>query len=173
MTQKGVNMTWRRTLKQKVSLITLILVVFFMFSFPPAANSQSDNVMDLVLLNDQGEMVQLGQLAAGKPLLLYFWATWCRPCRKARHKVDKFAKKYADRVKVLGINLGGVDPAEKVRKYRSRYKITYPLLLDLENKVASLYSIFAIPAVILLDSTGKIRYRGNNPPSNLEELLSD
>ena len=166
-------MIWRRTLKQKVSLTTLTLVVIFTFSQPPVANSQSGNVMDLVLLNDQEEMVQLGQLAAGKPLLLYFWATWCRPCRKVRPKVANLAKKYGDRVKVLGINLGGVDSPKKVRKYRSRYKITYPLLLDRENKVASLYSIFAIPAVIVLDNSGKIRYRGNNPPSNLEELLSN
>ena len=129
--------------------------------------------MDLVLLNDTGENVRLGQMADGKPLLLYFWATWCRPCRKTRPKVSSFAQEYKDQVKVLGINLGGLDSLENIRKYRSRYKIIYPLLLDRHNNVAKAYSVSAIPAVILLDSTGEIRYRGINPPANLEKLSSE
>ena len=129
--------------------------------------------MDLFLLNDTGEKVRLGQMAEGKPLLLYFWATWCRPCRSTRPKVSSFAQKYKDQVKVLGINLGGLDSLENVRKYRSRYKITYPLLLDRNNGVAKAYSVSAIPTVILLDSTGEIRYRDNDPPANLENLSSE
>ena len=170
--EKGVDMNWHRTFREKMSQLILIGVVLFNFFFPSAANSMGGNPMDLVLLNDAGQKVSLGQMAAGKPLLLYFWATWCRPCRQTRPKVSDFAQKYEDRVKVLGINLGGLDSLQEVRNYRSRHKITYPLLLDRDNEVAEAYSVFTIPTVIFLDTNGEIRHRGDNPPTKLEGLLS-
>ncbi len=162
-----------KTFREKLSLSIAIYTVLIAFSLPSAASSMSDNPMDLVLLNDAGENVRLGQMADGKPLLLYFWATWCRPCRKTRPKVSSFAQKFKDQVTVLGINLGGLDSLENIRKYRSRYKIIYPLLLDRHNGVAKAYSVSAIPTVILLDSTGEIRYRDRDPPANLEILSSE
>jgi thiol-disulfide isomerase/thioredoxin len=128
--------------------------------------------VDLLLLNDAGEKVRLGPMVAGKPVLLYFWATWCKPCRQTRPKVSDFARKYENQVKVLGINLGGLDSLEEVRKYRTRYKITYPLLLDRDNELAEFYSVFTIPSVIFIDSAGEIRYRANDPPANPEKFLS-
>ena len=158
--------------KERTSLLILVCSVFFVLSFFSAASPVGANPLDIVLPNDAGEKVRLGQVAAGKPLLLYFWATWCKPCRRTRPKVSDFAKKYKDQVKVLGINLGGLDSIDDVRKYRSRYKITYPLLFDRDNETADAYSVFVIPAVILLDGTGNVRYRGNNPPANLEDFLA-
>jgi len=172
MTEKGVEMIRRKSLWEKLSPAIFICTMCVTFYLPLAASCQAGNPMHIVLLNDTGEKVRLGQMATGKPLLLYFWATWCRPCRHARPKVSDFAQKYEDRVKVLGINLGGLDSLEEVRKYRSRHKITYPLLLDRDNEVAEAYSVYTIPTVILLDSNGEIRHRGDNPPANLEGLLS-
>ena len=161
-----------KVFREKTSLFILVCTVFFVLSLFSAASPVGANPMNIVLPNDAGEKVRLGQMAAGKPLLLYFWATWCKPCRRTRPKVSDFAKKYKDQVTVLGINLGGLDSIVDVRKYRSRYKITYPLLFDRDNEAANAYSIFVIPAVILLDGAGDIRYRGTDPPANLEDFLA-
>ena len=161
-----------KTFREKTSLFILVCSVFFVISFFSTASPVGANPMDIALPNDAGEKIRLGQVAAGKPLLLYFWATWCKPCRWTRPKVSEFAKKYKDQVKVLGINLGGLDSIEDVRKYRSRYKITYPLLFDRDNETADAYSVFVIPAVILLDGAGDVRYRGDSPPANLEDFLA-
>ena len=165
-------MIWLKTLMERMSLTILICTVLSALVVPSTANSKSADPMGFVLLNDSGKRVRLGQLAGDKPLLLYFWATWCKPCRQTRPKVSDFARRYEGKVKVLGINLGGLDSLESVREYRSRYKITYPLLLDRDNELAEVYSIFTIPIVILLDSTHAIRYRGRNPPANLEDYLA-
>ena len=165
-------MIWLKSLMARMSGTIFIFMVTCTLLLPSAASSLSGDPMDSILLNDFGEKVQLGQLAAGKPVLLYFWATWCKPCRQTRPKVSDFARKYEGQVKVLGINLGGLDSLESVKDYRSRYKISYPLLLDRDNELAEAYSVFTIPSVILLDSTQAIRYRGRNPPANLEDLLA-
>jgi peroxiredoxin len=67
--------------------------------------------------------------------------------------------------------VGGVDSLRDVKKYSKRYKVTYPLLIDSNNSMVEAYSIYAIPTVILLDESGKILFRDNEPPEKLDEFL--
>ena len=76
-----------------------------------------------------------------------------------------------DQIRVLGINVGGMDSKQVLEKYRSRYRITYPLLLDYNDRAVKEYKIFAIPTFILLTGNGEILYRGNNLPQHPRELL--
>ena len=48
-----------------------------------------------------------------KPVLVYFWATWCGPCRLVAPSVEKMADMYSDRLKVIKME---VDPNPKSRK---------------------------------------------------------
>ncbi|MDR9404824.1 MAG: thioredoxin domain-containing protein, partial [Halothece sp. Uz-M2-17] len=38
---------------------------------------------------------------AGQPVLLYFWASWCGPCRLVSPSVEAVANEYSDQLKVL------------------------------------------------------------------------
>jgi thioredoxin 1 len=46
-------------------------------------------------------------LKADKPVLAYFWATWCGPCRLVSPSIDVLAATYADRLKIVKLE---VDP---------------------------------------------------------------
>jgi thioredoxin 1 len=46
-------------------------------------------------------------LKADKPVLAYFWATWCGPCRLVSPSIDALTAIYADRLKVVKLE---VDP---------------------------------------------------------------
>ena len=164
-------MLWRAIFKKRLSLVGLILVVLISLLLPHAANPKSDNPLDLILLDTKGNEVRLGDLVENKPLLLYFWATWCKPCRKTQPKVSALAKKYEDRIKVVGINVGGLDSGRDIEKYIARKKITYTMLLDRADEAVKTYSIYAIPTIILLDVNGKILFRSNKAPKDLEKFL--
>jgi len=165
-------MARRGTLREKKSLLTVILTISITFSFLFAADIRGGNLMDLTLVDVDGNEVRLAQVAKDQPLLLYFWATWCKPCRKTQPKVATLAEKYKDRVKVVGINVGGLDSPKAIKKYISRQQITYTMLIDRNNKVVKAYSVSAIPVIILLDETGKILFRDNEPPASLDKFFS-
>ena len=54
-------------------------------------------------------------LKAEQPVLVYFWAAWCGPCRLMAPIVDSLAAQYGDRLKIVKME---VDPnPESVAKY--------------------------------------------------------
>jgi thioredoxin 1 len=44
---------------------------------------------------------------ADKPVLAYFWAAWCGPCRLVSPSISSIADQYSDRLKVIKLE---VDP---------------------------------------------------------------
>ena len=164
-------MAQRGTLREKIFLFTVIWAMSIALSFLFATNMRGANLLDLTLIDIDGKKVHLDKLAEDEPLLLYFWATWCKPCRKTQPKIADLAKKYKERVEVVGINVGGLDSPKDIKKYITRHRITYTMLIDHDDEAVKAYSVSAIPVVILLDKTGKILFRDNEPPANLEKFL--
>ncbi len=55
-------------------------------------------------------------LKAEQPVLVYFWASWCGPCRLVSPSVNSVADTYSDRLKVAKME---IDPnPATVKKYR-------------------------------------------------------
>jgi thiol-disulfide isomerase/thioredoxin len=61
----------------------------------------------------------------GKILLVNFWATWCTPCVQEMPELSALQSgAHAKNMQIIGI---GVDSADNMREFSSKYKISYPL----------------------------------------------
>ncbi|MBY0587367.1 redoxin domain-containing protein [bacterium] len=63
-------------------------------------------------------------------------------------------------VQVLGVNSNFGDDAETIKKHAADFQVTFPVLIDAEQKLASGLSIARTPEVVVVDKKGEIRYRG-------------
>ncbi len=52
-----------------------------------------------------------------KPVLVYFWASWCGPCRLMSPSIDAAAEQYGDRLKIIKME---VDAHPEIAK---QYKV--------------------------------------------------
>ncbi|WGH27380.1 MAG: thioredoxin [Candidatus Bostrichicola ureolyticus] len=44
-------------------------------------------------------------IQSNKPVLVYFWADWCGPCKILSPKIDELSNKYDDKVFIYKINI--------------------------------------------------------------------
>ena len=101
-----------------------------------------------------GNSVALTQFK-GKPLLLFFWGTWCEACKEDIVLLEKFAEQAKDRVTVVTVLVDG-EREKRARQIVSKLKVTLPVLLILKENVIDTYEIRMIPMAVLVDQGGSI-----------------
>ena len=94
--------------------------------------------------------------AEGKVVLVDFWATWCGPCKASFPKYEALAKKYSDRVAVLGISED--DESDDIKAFATETGATFPLAWDAEKNVARSYRPDSMPTSFLIDKEGLVRF---------------
>jgi peroxiredoxin len=112
----------------------------------------------------------------GKVVMLNFFASWCGPCHaEAPHLEKEFWQKYrAKGVVLLGVNTGERgQQAQLARQFRDQHKLTYPVLLDVGDKIAQKYGVMAFPTNVLIDQKGVVRrVEAGFNPDGLQETLN-
>jgi peroxiredoxin len=104
--------------------------------------------------------VRLAELR-GRVVLVNFWATWCRPCEDEMPAMQRLYETLAGtRFELLAISVDE-DPA-LVEQFRDRLGLTFPILLDPEQRVARAWQTFRFPETLLVGPDGQVieRYVG-------------
>jgi peroxiredoxin len=99
-----------------------------------------------------GENVSLTDFK-GKKVLINFWAAWCTPCTKELPALEAFNKASQQDIKVISIN---IDPEDHAEEFARDAGISFPVLLDEDDKVNEAYQIITIPTTFLIDEEGKV-----------------
>ena len=111
-------------------------------------------------LNDlQGKQVRLADYK-GKIVVLNVFAHWCGPCRKEAPELEKdLWQAYRERdVVVLGVATWAQDnPTKRAEEFAREFKLTFPVLVDAENKVAEMYKVSGVPTTFIIDREGVVR----------------
>jgi cytochrome c biogenesis protein CcmG/thiol:disulfide interchange protein DsbE len=90
----------------------------------------------------------------GKVVLVNIWATWCPPCRDEMPSMQKLYEKFKGRgFEILAVSIDA-DGREAVAPFMEQMNLTFPALLDPNEKVRSLYAITGVPESFIIDKNG-------------------
>jgi len=147
----------------------LILIFGGVFATTVAAQLPS------VLLKDiKGKTVDTQTLSNdGKPMIISFFATWCKPCHRELAAIHEV---YADWVEETGVKLVAVsiDEGQNALKVAPEVKAKgweFEVLLDPNGDFKRALGVNLIPAVFLLDGSGKIVLTRTSYKNGEEEEL--
>ncbi len=110
------------------------------------------------------------ELAAGKPVLLFFWAHWCSDCKAMSSTIAQLKKTYTPKGLVIiaptqryGYIARGEDaaPAVETQYIQEVRKKHYPDLLDVPAPISEenmrRYGASTTPTLVLIDAKGIVR----------------
>ena len=107
---------------------------------PPAFDSTPLQTLD-------GQTVTPGVLSAERPLLVYFWASWCGVCRFTTPDV---AQLKAEGANVLTIALRSGNEQD-VARWLARKGIAMPVVKDADGAISRSWQIGVTPTLVVLD----------------------
>ena len=108
-----------------------------------------------------------GRLDGGSPHLLFFWGTFCGPCKASLPEVLAFSKTRG--VPVVAIT---DEPQETVSGFFSGWKQPFPanVALDELRRTFIAYGVNGVPTFVLVDGQGKVTSHrtGYDPAKGLD-----
>jgi len=91
----------------------------------------------------------------GKPVILNFFASWCRDCRAELGAVARVARATSGRLTVVGVDSNETSTATAMQLLAAA-GATYPVAVDAQAKVASEYLVQALPVSYFLNGSGQV-----------------
>lgn len=158
------------TLRMRKIVFHLMMVIAFL-SLSQSATAQLPAV---TLKTMDGQAVKTDTLSNnGKPFIIDFFATWCKPCNR---ELDAISEVYADwqeetGVKIFAVSVDQAQNIQKVKPLVNNHGWEYDVLLDPNSDFRKALGAQMIPFVVVCDGKGNIVYRHNGYTDGAEEEL--
>ena len=140
--------------------IKIILTAVF-FAITATVSAQLPSV---TLKTIDGKTVQTDQLNNdGKPIIIDFFATWCKPCNRELSAINDVYADWQEEtgVKLIAVSIDQAQNIHKVKPMVDEYGWEYEVLLDPNSDFKRALGIQMIPYVLICDGKGNIVYRHN------------
>lgn len=94
----------------------------------------------------------------GKPIILSFWALWCKPCVK---ELNTISDEYIDwqeetGVKLIAVSIDDARSSSKVKPFADGNDWDYEILLDENGDFKRAMNVNMIPHTFILDGNGNV-----------------
>jgi len=100
----------------------------------------------LVTLNT--DTINIDSLSDNQLVVVYFWATWCGPCKVTTPSVKQLAKHYP----VVSIAMASGDNATLAR-FAHNAQITFPVINDNAQTLARSWGVKVTPSVLFIKNS--------------------
>ena len=143
----------------KKILISLLLLV------PTISFAQIKNLPNVDVKKIDGSSFNFKNIDNnGNPIVISFWATWCKPCTKELNNIAELYEDWKDEtnVKLVAVSIDDRRSQSKVAPYVNSSGWEYEIYIDPNSDLKRSMGVSTVPHTFLLDKNKQIiwQHRG-------------
>ncbi|MCG8575662.1 MAG: TlpA family protein disulfide reductase [Flavobacteriales bacterium] len=163
---------------KKLSILLIAAGLFATLSFVNDGGIDTGKKMPTVMIKDmEGHDINTAEVSNdGNPIVISFWATWCKPCRL---ELNTIMDDYDDLVEETGVKLVAVSIDDERNKHKVEPTVNaagwdYDIWLDPNGDLKRALGVNNVPQTFLLNGEGSIVWTHSGfSPGDEEELYDE
>lgn len=143
----------------KTLIATLGLIFIVSFSFAQEETKNFGKVPAIEVKTMDGNTFNMSEISNnGKPIIITFWATWCKPCIKEHDAINDVFEDWVDEtgVKMYAISIDNARSSRQVLPLVNGKSWEFDVLLDENGDFKRAMNVNVPPHTFILDGNGTI-----------------
>ncbi|MFN5223847.1 MAG: TlpA family protein disulfide reductase [Bacteroidota bacterium] len=137
-------------MKKLLTAITLAVAAF---------TAQAQSVPDVKIKNMEGATVSTNTISNdGKPMIISFWATWCKPCIKELETINEVYAEWREQtgVKLVIVSIDDTRTTSSVAPFLNAKGWEYESYLDVNSDFRRAMNVNMVPHTFLLNGKREV-----------------
>lgn len=146
----------KRTAKRLIKEILTYIVAFTVLSLAVDFWRKRDmpvlDASQIVGVSNKGERIDVIEISKYKPVIIYFWATWCVPCKFVSPTISWISG--SDDYEVVGVSIGS-GTNDRVSRFIDAHEYKFSNINDSRGLLGREWGISVTPTIVIVKD-GKI-----------------
>ena len=140
----------------------LILALFLYTSLsaaPPVAEDVKKPMPVVNVKNLKGEQVSTSSFVNdGRPVIISFWATWCKPCIRELSKINELYPDWQEEtgVRIVAVSIDDARNSQRVAPFVKGKNWDFDVVIDENQDLKRAMNVNDIPHTFLVNGKGEI-----------------
>lgn len=162
-----MNEKIKKIIKETLSMVVIIFVLSIVVNYfrAPKLDSNALPAINATLIDGSTWSSQESK----KPIVIHFWATWCKVCKLEASNIDTLAKE----ANVITIAVSSGSDRE-VNAFMKERELSYRVINDKDGTLSREFKIEAFPTTFIYNSKGELSFTetGYTTTAGLKARLS-
>src|SRR5574344_857388 len=149
-------------MKKTVFLAIVAMIFGCNVAFSQEKTDQKAKIANVEVKDLNGKSQKTNEFSNnGKPYVVCFWATWCKPCMmeltNIAEKYDAWQKESG--IKIYAVSIDDVRTSGKVKSLVNGEEWTYSVILDANSAFKRAMGVVNPPHTFIVSASGEILYQ--------------
>lgn len=150
------------------------LMLLMVLTFAGVYAQEKSDLPNVTIKDVDGKSVNIAELSNdGNPIVMLFWATWCKPCIKEHDAINDLYEEWAEEtgVKIYSVSIDDSRSAPRVKPFSEGRGWEYDMLLDVNGDLKRAMNVSNPPHTFVFDGSGKLVYQHSGYADGSEHEL--